>query len=322
MEQAPGQAPHRQRAAVGAIAWSFHGAWALVFGAFPNSPASATFRPDMNDNTAPKLTKIPFLIGDVLLLATAAWLVLRGESLGLWQGVFVVAAVAIAAWFGIAPFVMEFRAQTKLDENSQLTNATAQLENLEDLARQISSAGAQWQSVHQGTTQTVTAAEQIAEKMISEARNFGELLARLNETEKQHLRLEVEKLRRAEGDWLQILVRILDHVHALHQAGARTGQKNLADQLTQFQNACRDTVRRVGLAPIVPAPDAAFDPKQHQLLEGQTAKDGALVGDLLAPGYTFQGQLLRLPLVAVKSPAPAPKKAEETEALPLFPENA
>ena len=72
-----------------------------------------------------------------------------------------------------------------------------------------------------------------------------------------------------------------------------------------------DTARRLGLVPLVPPPDVLFDAKQHQLLDGQTAKEGSAIGDLIAPGYTFQGQLLRLPVVTVKESAP--EKVEEPD---------
>ena len=52
----------------------------------------------------------------------------------------------------------------------------------------------------------------------TEARAFGDFLRKSNDAEKSHLRLEVDKLRRSENEWLQILVRILDHIFALHQA--------------------------------------------------------------------------------------------------------
>ncbi len=276
----------------------------------------------MNQEPGPRLTKIPFLLGDVLLLAAAGWLVFQGGELGIWQSVLVVAAVALAALFGVLPFVIEFKAAAKAADTAQLAGATAQFRDLEELARRVASAGAEWQQVHHGTTQTVTAAGQIAEKIIAEAQEFAKVLAQMNEREKQHLRLEVEKLRRGEGEWLQILVRVLDHVHALYMAGLRSGQKNIIDQLSSFQIACRDTVRRVGLLPVLPAADAPFDAQQHQLMDGQKPGPRAVVSEIIAPGYTFQGQLLRLPLVTVKDPEPASKEVGEPEPLPLFGGNA
>jgi len=275
----------------------------------------------MNQNSVPKLSKVPFLIGDALMVAAAGWLVLFSHRpLDIWHAGGILAAVAIGAWLGVMPFVMQFNAEVKFAETAQLTTVTEQLGNLEALARQISSASSEWQHVHQSTTQTVTAADQIAEKMIAETRNFGEVLTRMNEAEKHHLRLEVEKFRRAEKEWLQAVVRMLDHVHALHQAGLRSGQRPLVEQLTHFQNACRETVRRLGLVPILPDLGATFDPGQHQVLEDQTVSEGAFIREIIAPGYSFQGQILRLPVVALQPPdasesaAGAPPTAATPEA--------
>ena len=147
--------------------------------------------------------------------------------------------------------------------------------------------------------------------MTTEARNFGEVLSKMNETERNHLRLEVEKLRRAEGDWLGITVRMLDHVHALHQAGVRSGQRNVIEQLTHFQNACRETARRIGIVPVVPEPGILFDANAHQLLDGTKPDAAASVADILAPGFTFQGQVIRLPVVSLKEGAvPMEEKPE------------
>lgn len=272
----------------------------------------------MNPNSAPRLSKVPFLVGDVLLLLTACWLVTQGGVLDLWKSGLIVAAVALGAWLAVAPFIMQFRADLKATETAQLASATEQLGDLQHLAHQIASASAEWQQIQKSTTQTVTAADQIAEKMMAESQNFRELLTKIDETEKKHLRLELEKLRRGEGDWLQMAVRLFDHIYALEQAGARSGQRNVADQLARFQNVCRDVARRIGFVSIVPQPGVAYDEKQHHLLDGETKQEGALVTAIVAPGYTYQGQLLRLPAVSVKSTA-QPDGAEPVETEPQLP---
>jgi molecular chaperone GrpE (heat shock protein) len=265
---------------------------------------------------APRIAKLPFIIGDLLLLAAAAYIALYGASLGKWQYAAMVGAVAFGAWLAVWPFVLEFRALTKLLESSALTSATEKIKDLDKVAGSISSAVTEWQHLQQSATQTVTAAEHIAERMTTEARNFGEILGRMNEAEKSHLRLEVEKLRRAEGDWLGITVRILDHVHALHQAGVRSGQRNIVDQLSNFQQACRETARRMGIVPVMPETEVPFDPRAHRLLDDSTPDEGAIITDIIAPGYTFQGQMIRLPVVAVKETESTQAKAENPE-LPL-----
>jgi molecular chaperone GrpE (heat shock protein) len=75
----------------------------------------------------------------------------------------------------------------------------------------------------------------------------------------------------------------------------------LIDQLAQFQNACRDTARRVGLTPFVAAPAEPFDQQRHQLMDTDAKPEpGAIVEETLATGYTFQGQLVRPALVRLR----------------------
>src|SRR5258705_8318008 len=119
--------------------------------------------------------------------------------------------------------------------------------------------------------------------------------------EKAHLRLEVDRLRRTEENWLQVLVMMLDHVYALHLAGRRSGQQNIVQQLSAFQNACRDVARRVGLIPFEAQSIEPFNPKMHQLLNGEGEKSTGQIAETLAPGYMFQGQLLRGAVVSLQS---------------------
>ena len=267
----------------------------------------------MNEPSAPRLSKLPFIIGNLLLVATAGYVALHGAFLGQWQYVAMITAVAFGAWLLAWPFVLEFRAATKLAESAALDGVTAKLQDLDKVSASIAGAILEWQHLQQSATQTVTAAQHIAEQMTAEARSFGEMMSKMNESEKNHLRLEVEKLRRAEGDWLGISVRTLDHVHALHQAGQRSGQRNVIEQLTHFQNACRETARRVGLVPVVPEPGQPFDEQAHQLPEGIKPVNGAIIGAVLAPGYTFQGRVIRLPVVAVQEQKPAEEATPDAQ---------
>jgi molecular chaperone GrpE (heat shock protein) len=267
----------------------------------------------MNQVSAPRITKLPFLIGDILLIATAGYIAFAGAFLGQWQYIAIISAIAFGAWLMVWPFVLEFRADTKLAEAAGLDGVTSKIKDLDKVAASIARATTEWQQLQQTSTQTVTAAEHIAERMTTEARNFGEVLSRMNESEKTHLRLEVEKLHRAEGDWLGIVVRMLDHVHALHQAGVRSGQRNIIDQLTHFQNACRETVRRIGVVPILAEPGVPFDEKAHQLPDGTKPENGAVIGDVVAPGYSFQSQVIRLPVVALTKPRVEKEKAPDPQ---------
>jgi molecular chaperone GrpE len=266
------------------------------------------------------LSKWPFILGDLLLVGVAAFFATQAfqASLQWWQAGLVAVCVAAGAGLSILPFVLEYRAAARLAESQALTTVADQLGNLEKLARQISEATARWQGVQEAADKTTVSARGIVDRIEAEARSFTDFLQKSQDAERNHLRLEVEKLRRAEGDWLQAAVRILDHVFALYQGGVRSGQPALATQLGTFQNACRDVVRRVGLTPFVAAPEEPFDSQRHQVLEDQaTPSAGAQVVETLATGYTFQGRLLRPALVRVaEGPKPEDQPSDGPEATP------
>ncbi|MDB6111533.1 MAG: hypothetical protein JWR69_3283 [Pedosphaera sp.] len=266
----------------------------------------------MSNQTDPKLSKWPFFLGDAVLIGLAYFLYSQSKlSMGHWDIAFTLVCCTVGAGFCVAPFLIEYRAVVRLSEANALVSAADQMKNLELVAVHISAATAQWQVVQEQSGKTVGAAKDIAERLTTEAAAFSEFLQKSNDGEKANLRLEVEKLRRAENDWLQVIVRTLDHVYALHHAGLRSGQSGLIEQLGQFQNACRDAARRIGLVPFAPAPGEPFNPQLHQLADGQTPPSAdAKVGDALATGYTMQGQLLRPALIALQAEivlaAPAP----------------
>ena len=279
----------------------------------------------MSDLNAPKLSKWPFLLGDSLLVGMAYFISYQSRFvLGHWELCFVVLCVVGGALLGIAPFLLEYDARVKVAEASGLTTVVSQLKNLEGLAAQISGATGLWQNAQDAADKTAHAASDIAERMTTEVQSFTEFMQRANDSERATLRLEVEKLRRAEADWLQVLVRMLDHVFALHQGALRSGQPALIEQVGNFQNACRDAARRVGLTPFTANQAEPFDAKRHQLIEeGATPPLDAVVSDTVAAGYTFQGRLVRPALVrlretpaAVAAPLPDAASAQQSP-LPL-----
>jgi molecular chaperone GrpE (heat shock protein) len=269
-----------------------------------------------------RLPKLPFLIGDAALLLAACYIYAQSKKpMGTGEIFFVTICCAIGAVLLAAPYLLEYRALVRLAESDSLTTTVEQINGLEQIAGQISGATAQWQAVQEHSTKTVGAAREIAERMTAEATAFGEFLQKANDGEKANLRLEIEKLRRAEGDWLQIIVRMLDHVYALHRAAVRSGQTGLIEQLGNFQGACRDVARRIGLAAFVPTPGETFDSNTHQLADPKTpAREGAPIAEVVATGYTYQGRLLRPPLVTLQAAAPTEsvdgKEREEVDAEP------
>jgi len=271
-----------------------------------------------------KLSKWPFIAGDMLLLGVAYFIYFQSKlPMGASQIFFVVLCVAGGAWLGIMPFLLEYRLACKLAEVEKLTSVTSQIQGVEALVRQINSATSQWSGVQEHAEKTTALSKSMADRMAAEVKAFNEFMQRANDGEKATLRLEIEKLRRVESDWVQTLTRVLDHVFALHQGAMRSGQPRLIEQLTSFQNACRDSARRVGLVPFQPEAAESFDAQKHQLadVDAKPAPD-AVVVETLASGYTFQGRMLRQALVRIAEKNVAVEQSPEPErqsSLPLEP---
>jgi molecular chaperone GrpE (heat shock protein) len=258
----------------------------------------------MSDDRAPaRLAKWPFYLADLLLCAVIFFVLNQ--------------LAAMAAWVSVLPWLKEHQAATQLSDSSNLKSSIEQIKSVEKVADLIRQSNSQWQGVQDASARTLASAREITDKMKVEADEFMKFIASAHDQERAGLRLEVEKLRRMEGDWIKVAVQMLDHVFALARAAERSGQQQLIKQLQQFQNACRDVARRMGLAPFVPAIGEPFDHRAHQLPNPQmTAQEGEKIKDVLASGFTYQGQLLRRSLVLLDSSAPnAEGSAAEPEAI-------
>ena len=272
-----------------------------------------------------KVPKWPFFLADAFMLGLAYylfyWQIKPGVPLSQWEVVACAVCVFLAAILGITPYLLEYRAVIKygalmkLIETSSLTAATEKIQNLESCVAQIGAATDHLQTAQAQADKTALLAQQITERMTQEVKEFSEFMLKASDGEKATLRLEVEKLRRSEHEWLQVLVFMLDHTFALNKAAERSGQENLIKQLAHFQNSCRDAARRMGLIPILATPGEAFDAQKHQLAEGETAGSG-VISEVMASGYSFQSKLIRPVLVklqgaeAAAEPVPGPGQSQ------------
>jgi molecular chaperone GrpE (heat shock protein) len=256
----------------------------------------------MSDLVVPRIPKWPFLMGDLILLGVAGLVLWQGSlPMGLGEMLIIAGCVALGAILGVSPFVLEYRYLSKLVQVERLQQSLLQVHKIETVGRQIASATASWQAVQDDATKAVEAARQINDSMTAEAHAFQSFLEKANDSERQHLRFEVEKLRRAEGDWLRVLMRILDHVYALVQAAFRSGQPGLIEQLSSFQRACRDAALRVGLVAVEANQGEAYDAQVHQWDQDDVEPPAEMVVvETLATGFRFQGQTLRRALVALE----------------------
>ncbi|MBN8247536.1 MAG: hypothetical protein J0L84_08840 [Verrucomicrobia bacterium] len=254
----------------------------------------------MSDPESPRISPAPFLIADGLLVGGAAALVLLGHRPLEGLEVLAVAALcALGAGVMILPYLREHAAEVRLREQAGLAGTAQQIGELETLAQSIREATARWQDIHDGARRAADSATGSVEKVTAEARSFAEVLGRANDQEKQAMRLEIEKLRRGGTEHLQVLVHVLDHIHALYQAAARHGNNPVTTQLGQFRGACLDAVRRIGLVSYEARPGDPFDPSSHQTPEGKEPAEGSRVAATIACGYSYQGQPVRRILVTV-----------------------
>jgi molecular chaperone GrpE (heat shock protein) len=259
----------------------------------------------MNKASEWKVSKLPFLLADAVLIIFAAIVVgVARHPISTMVIGMVTGCVALGSLLACLPFILEYRAIGKLIELNALGEVSEKIQDLKNFTAQVATVTDQWARVHETTQgnaeKTVVAARDISDRITAEVRDFTEFQKKMNDAEKGALRLEVEKLRRIEGDWLQVVVRILDHTFALHNAAVRSGQPELAGQISHFQNACRDAARRVGLVPFAAEPGEAFDAERYRAHGVENPPSGAVTAETLAPGVTFQGRLIRPALVRLQ----------------------
>jgi molecular chaperone GrpE (heat shock protein) len=272
----------------------------------------------MNDTTNWKVPKWPFLLGDGLLLVFGYIFVLHSPLANHWA-IISAGCVTIGAVLGVIPFILDYRAMGRALEINALGAIAEKIQNLENLATQISSATNHWtaaeESIRGQAEKTTLSAKAIADRMTSEVIEFSDFMKKMNDSEKAALKLEVEKMRRGEAEWLQVLVTLLDHVFALHAGAMRSGDAKFAGPITNFQTACYDVTRRLGLVPFAAAAGDPFNAERHKTLDGKEPPAGAVIADTIGSGYTFQGQPLRPALVRLREAA-APAKPQPEKSAP------
>ena len=256
----------------------------------------------MKNATDWTVPKWPFLLGDAVLLVFAGYCAWHPEhAIGPWWIAVSAGCVALGAFLGVLPFVMEYRATARLIEVNGLETVVGKIQHLDQVGSQITACTNDWGNAQAQAEKAAAAAREIADRMAAEVRQFGEFMQRMNDSEKSALRLEIEKLRRGEAEWLQVVVRILDHIFALHAAAEHSGQPRLAEQIAQFQNACREAARRVGLTPFLAEPDELFNAERHQAVGlKDNPPASAIIAETVAAGFKYQGRLVRPALVRIR----------------------
>lgn len=269
----------------------------------------------MDKKNTPLPIKWPFLLGDGLMVLLAVIIIISGPyPFVSWQLILAACCTAFGAILAIVPFILQHNAELKLLEIEGLTTASEQIKKVEEIGFQITNAANLWISAQDISKKSIKTAEEVAAKMSVESRKFIEALEKANDAERARLKLEVEKLHRAEADWLQVVMHILDHVFALHQAALRSGQPHLIEQITLFQRACYDAARRVGVLPFIATPSEPFNSEIHQPENPPAANvQEPKVEFTRAQGFSYQGQLVRKALVVIASEKPTTSEPDQIQ---------
>jgi hypothetical protein len=270
----------------------------------------------MSEPKVPLMPKWPFLIADV-----AAWIgcyliyQMGSGPFELGQTVAFIVCGLLGAFFLCYPFAREYQLDARIAEADQLAQVTDFMTRLEKVKNGVTVATAHLETAQDYSEKTIESSKEIAERMTDEAKAFAEFMAKANDTEKAHLELELEKLKRGESEWIKALITTLDETFRICQAAAQSGNAGVAEQLAKFQSVCRAAAGRIGLVPFEPDFGDPFDSEKHVLVDSKgAAPEGARVGGTLAPGYTYMRRPLRPAAVALQgvgaaAPEPVPPPA-------------
>lgn len=152
----------------------------------------------------PKLPKLPFIIGDLVLLG-AAWYIASREAgpLGVQAMVAVTVCVVIAAIIGAVPFLTDYarKQDEALDERQRGLDALARTINT--AAEQISIAANGLNELTDLTHKNLKHADQLPHKLQDKIAEFNAQLDNARENDREELEKEIAELRTSESDRLQ-----------------------------------------------------------------------------------------------------------------------
>ncbi len=242
--------------------------------------------------------KWPFLLADIIFIGLGYWIstLIQGEAQS-WQVISILACAFLGAGFAVAPFYFEYRAESKAVEIAQLTSVVKEVSKIEAVAAQIAEASNSWGAIQDASAQTAKLADEIATGIAATVKDHDEFMAAANTEQLATLKLEAEKLRRTESDWVNTLVNVLDLVYRLEQSALASGKEQFIETMALFQRQCRESARRVGLVAFEAELGTAFVSEEHNLPDDEPGREGAVVAETRLPGYRLQGRLVRKPLV-------------------------
>ena len=221
-------------------------------------------------NDAPRLPKLPFIIGDIVLLV-AAWLTYQKSSLPL--GTAPLIAIVVCVALGAVLFAIPFLADYAQTDREALADRQRSLEALArttaSAAEQISIAAAGLHEIATLTQKNLKAAEHLPQRLQEKISEFNQRLNEAAATENEALQQEVNTLRAAEAERLEsaadklarstTALTKLDAAVQQHLAALATTAATLP-ALTAGLTAALAAARSAPPAPTAPADSTAATP--------------------------------------------------------------
>lgn len=254
-------------------------------------------------STTSSVNKMPFFVADaVLILASICILTFAQHPLSGSACWALAVILGCGAWIAILPWFQENKNNAALSQLDGLRSVSECIQQMNTFSAGMNSAIASLANVQKMTEASARAASEAENKIMEHSQDFSERLSKAVSYEKSSLQMEIDKLCRVENDWIHTGIGIMDHVLALTHAGIQSGKPEIAEQMRHFRGACLDIAARAGLQPFLPAPTDTYDPEKHLLPPNTpTPEPDTRISRVIAPGFNYQGQLVRKAMVLTEN---------------------
>jgi molecular chaperone GrpE (heat shock protein) len=254
-------------------------------------------------STTSSVNKMPFYVADaVLILASICILAFAQHPLSGSACWALAVILGCGAWIAILPWFQENKNNAALSQLDGLRSVSECIQQMNTFSAGMNSAIASLANVQKMTEASARAASEAENKIVAHSQDFAERLAQAVNYEKSSFQIEIDKLHRIENDWLSTGIGIMDHVLALTNAGIQSGKPEIIEQMRRFRGACLEFAARAGLQPFLPAPTDTYDPEKHVLPPNTPTPDPSTkISRVLAPGFNYQGQLIRKAMVLAEN---------------------
>ncbi len=263
----------------------------------------------MNPNDeAPKLSPWPFLLGDALLLATAAYLASRSPAPLAGPALFaVVLCVGLGAVLACIPFLLNYTRRQDLALAERQNEIAALARTTAESAEQIGIVAQGLQSISETTHRALKPLDQLPQKLQEKINEFKAQLNEVNINENEALAQEVNTLRTSEIERLETAFASVRKTAAELAALETATRQHLADltaSLARFATSAERTTAQAQAALT-----ATRDEASRALESAQKAATAAFEQAVASALRSLENRLQQPPPAAPTDDRPAATSA-------------